>query len=52
MHMADALLSPAVGMAMNAASVAAIGISAAKAKKYGLDENEIEFIESHIEEMG
>jgi len=38
MHMTDALLSPAVGMAMNAASVTAIGISVAKVKKYELNE--------------
>jgi len=33
MHMADALLSPAVSVAMNAVSVAAIGVAAAKVKK-------------------
>ena len=38
MHMADALLSPAVGMTMNAVSVAAIGISVAKVKKNELSE--------------
>ena len=45
MHMADALLSPAVGMAMNAVSVAAIGVSVAKVKKD-------EFSESKIPIMG
>ncbi|MCL2147681.1 MAG: energy-coupling factor ABC transporter permease [Synergistaceae bacterium] len=38
MHMADALITPAVGMAMNAVSVAAIGASVAKVKKYELSE--------------
>jgi len=38
MHMADALLSPAVGIAMNAVSVAAIGISVAKIKKDEINE--------------
>ena len=33
MHMADALLSPTVGLAMNAVSAAAIGVAAAKVKK-------------------
>ena len=41
MHMADALLSPAVGMAMNAASVAAIGISVAKVRKDELSEKKV-----------
>ena len=41
MHMADALLSPAVGMAMNAISVAAIGVSAAKVKKDEFSEKKI-----------
>jgi cobalt/nickel transport system permease protein len=36
MHMTDALLSPAVGLAMNAVSAATIGISAAKIKKHDL----------------
>ena len=38
MHMADALLSPAVAMTMNAVSVAAIGVSVAKVKKYDFSE--------------
>jgi len=38
MHMADALLSPAVGMAMNVVSAAAIGILAAKVKKDEISE--------------
>jgi len=38
MHMADALLSPAVGIAMNAVSVAAIGVSVAKVKKDEISE--------------
>jgi len=38
MHMADALLSPSVGLAMNAVSIAAIGVSVAKVKKYDLSE--------------
>ena len=41
MHMADALLSPTVGLAMNAISVAAIGVSAAKVKKDELGEKVI-----------
>ena len=41
MHMADALLSPAVGMAMNAVSVAAIGVSVAKIKKEEIGEKTI-----------
>lgn len=45
MHMADALLSPAVGMAMNTVSIAAIGVSVAKLKKD-------EFSESKIPIMG
>jgi len=36
--MADALLSPAVGIAMNVVSVAAIGVSVAKVKKLDLSE--------------
>ena len=38
MHMADALLSPTVGMAMNVVSAAAIGISVVKVKKHDLSE--------------
>ena len=38
MHMADALLSPAVGITMTAVSVAAIGWSVDKLKKYDLSE--------------
>ena len=38
MHMTDALLSPAVGLAMNAVSAAAIGVSVAKIKKYDINE--------------
>ena len=45
MHMADALLSPAVGLAMNAISVAAIGVSVAKVKKD-------EFCEKKVPIMG
>ena len=41
MHMADALLSPAVGLAMDAVSVAAIGISVAKVKRDELNEKKI-----------
>ena len=41
MHMADALISPAVGIAMNAVSVAAIGVSAAKVKKNELSEKTV-----------
>ena len=41
MHMADALLSPAVGMAMNVISVAAIGISTTKIKKDEFSEKKI-----------
>jgi len=41
MHMADALLSPTVGLAMNAISVTAIGVSAAVVKKDELGENMI-----------
>ena len=41
MHMADALLSPAVGMAMNAVCVAAIGLSVAKVKKDELSEKKV-----------
>jgi len=41
MHMADALLSPAVGMAMNAVSVAAIGVSVAKVRNEELGEKTI-----------
>jgi cobalt/nickel transport system permease protein len=40
-HMADALLSPTVGLAMNAISVAAIGMSVAKVKKDEFSENKI-----------
>ena len=41
MHMADALLSPTVGLAMNAISVAAIGVAVAKVKKDELSEKKI-----------
>ena len=41
MHMADALLSPAVGLAMSAVSVAAIGTSVAKIKKDEFGEKKI-----------
>ena len=41
MHMADALLSPAVGMSMNAVGVAAIGASVAKVGKDEFDEQKI-----------
>jgi cobalt/nickel transport system permease protein len=41
MHMADALLSPAVGLAMNAVSVAAIGMSIAKVNNDELSEKKI-----------
>jgi len=41
MHMADALLSPAVGMTMNVVSAAAIGISVAKVKKNELSEKTV-----------
>jgi cobalt/nickel transport system permease protein len=41
MHMADALLSPTVGLAMNAISVAAIGVSVARVKKDELSEKKI-----------
>ncbi|MCL1918573.1 MAG: energy-coupling factor ABC transporter permease [Peptococcaceae bacterium] len=41
MHMADALLSPAVGMAMNVISITAIGVSAAKIKRNELSEKKI-----------
>jgi len=41
MHMADALLSPAVGLTMSAVSVAAIGLSVAKVKKDELSEKKI-----------
>jgi len=44
MHMADALLSPAVGIAMSAVSVAAIGLSVAKVKKEELGEKKIPII--------
>ena len=39
MHMADALLSPAVGLAMDAVSLAAIGLAVAKVKKNELIES-------------
>ena len=45
MHMADALISPVVGLAMNAVGVAAIGVSAARVKKE-------EFCEKKIPIMG
>ncbi|MDR1649984.1 MAG: energy-coupling factor ABC transporter permease [Synergistaceae bacterium] len=41
MHMADALLSPAVGGAMTAVSVAAIGYAVKKISRDGLDEKKI-----------
>ncbi len=41
MHMADALLSPAVGGVMTAAAAAAIGYSVKKISKEGLDEKKI-----------
>ncbi len=41
MHMADALLSPAVGMTMNAVSAAALGYSASKIKKDELSEKKL-----------
>ena len=41
MHMADALLSPAVGLAMDAVSVAAIGVSVAKVNKDEFGEKKI-----------
>ena len=41
MHMADALLSPAVGLTMSAVSVAAIGYSVVKVKKDELCEKKI-----------
>ncbi|MDR3311341.1 MAG: energy-coupling factor ABC transporter permease [Oscillospiraceae bacterium] len=41
MHMADALLSPAVGLAMDAVAVAAIGISVARVKKDEFSEKKI-----------
>ena len=41
MHMADALLSPAVGITMDAISVAAIGISVSKVKKDEFSEKKI-----------
>jgi len=41
MHMADALLSPAVGLTMSAVSVAAIGYSVAKVKKDEFSEKKI-----------
>lgn len=44
MHMADALLSPAVGIAMNAVSLVAIGISVVKVKKEELGEKKIPII--------
>ena len=44
MHMADALLSPAVGIAMNVVSVAAIGVSVVKIKKEELSEKKIPII--------
>ncbi|MDR0813223.1 MAG: energy-coupling factor ABC transporter permease [Oscillospiraceae bacterium] len=44
MHMADALLSPAVGIAMDAVAVAAIGYSAAKVKKDELSDKKIPLI--------
>jgi cobalt/nickel transport system permease protein len=44
MHMADALLSPAVGVAMCAVSVAAIGYSVAKIKKDELCERKVPII--------
>ena len=44
MHMADSLLSPAVGMAMCAASVAAVAFSVAKIKKDDLCEKKVPVI--------
>lgn len=44
MHMADALLSPAVGLTMCAISVAAVGVSVARVKKDELGENKIPVI--------
>ncbi|MCL2152384.1 MAG: energy-coupling factor ABC transporter permease [Oscillospiraceae bacterium] len=41
MHMADALLSPAVGLTMNAVGVAAIGVTVAKVKKDEFSEKKI-----------
>jgi len=41
MHMADALLSPAVGMVMNAVSATAIGVSAARLRKQGFSEKTV-----------
>ncbi|GHV35375.1 cobalamin biosynthesis protein CbiM [Synergistales bacterium] len=41
MHMADALLSPSVGGAMTAVSIAAIGMAVKKISKDGLDEKKI-----------
>ena len=41
MHMADALLSPAVGLSMSAASVAAIGYAVSKIKKDEFSEKKI-----------
>ena len=44
MHMADALLSPAVGLAMNAVSAAAIGVSAATVSKDKFPEKKVPVI--------
>ena len=44
MHMADALLSPAVGLAADAISVAAIGISVARVKKDEFSEKKVPII--------
>ena len=44
MHMADALISPAVGMALNAVSAAAIGLTVVKIKKEELGEKKIPII--------
>jgi cobalt/nickel transport system permease protein len=41
MHMADALISPAVGLTMNAASVAAIGAAIARVKNDEFGDNKI-----------
>ena len=41
MHMADALLSPAVGIAMNAVSLVAVGLSVAKVKKSEVGEKKV-----------
>ena len=41
MHMADALLSPVVGITMNALSITAIGVTAAKIKKAELSEKTV-----------